>query len=153
MSRNGFKDSLLKFIIEDLELRISDLKNNIRSVKESYEGEEKSSAGDKYETGREMIGAELEKYDQVLNRTLFLQNMAKNILKSTSSSDISAFGSIIETDFGTYILGLPIGKLNYSEREYFGVSEASPIGIEILGKKKNDIITFQNRKLKILNVY
>jgi len=49
------KEALYKACEEDTEKRINVIERNLKSIEESRNNETKSSAGDKYETGRAML--------------------------------------------------------------------------------------------------
>ncbi len=56
-----FRDSILEQIITHLRSSIQELEETLQSEKASLYGETKSSAGDKYETQREMIQGEIQR--------------------------------------------------------------------------------------------
>ncbi len=57
-------------ILKILDDKIEILKEEIESTKESRNNDTKSSAGDKYETGRAMMQIELDKNEAQLNKTV-----------------------------------------------------------------------------------
>lgn len=56
-----FRDSIIQQIINHLKASIHELEDTLQSEKASLYGETKSSAGDKYETQREMIQGEIQR--------------------------------------------------------------------------------------------
>ncbi|WP_372643177.1 hypothetical protein, partial [Ancylomarina sp.] len=111
----------------------------------------KSSAGDKFETGREMMQIEIEKNEVLLNQT------AKN-RKELARIDITkefnkvAFGSLVETDKGTYFISIGIGKIQIDDEICYAISLASPIGGLLKDKTVGDEVQFQGRVFTIKEI-
>ncbi len=61
------RDELIEACQEYLETRVSVVRKAMNGLKEDLENESKSSAGDKFETGREMINIEWNKLSVQLN--------------------------------------------------------------------------------------
>jgi len=60
-------------LLTDLDKRIKSAKEFIESAKESRDNDTKSSAGDKFETGREMMQMEIDKNETQLRKALKLK--------------------------------------------------------------------------------
>ncbi|WP_372645718.1 hypothetical protein, partial [Ancylomarina sp.] len=56
-------------ILEELDRKIEVIRGAIASAKDARNNDTKSSAGDKFETGREMMQIEIEKNEVLLNQT------------------------------------------------------------------------------------
>ena len=127
-----------------LEQKIKVAKENVSYIQEARNNETKSSAGDKYETSREMMQAELDKQSLLLQQFIHQKNVFLKIQKTKLSEKID-FGSWVETNQGNYLIAVGIGKV----REAFVISLASPLGMALKGHKRGDKITFQNKEYKI----
>ena len=127
------------------------LEKRKKELKLALESEDKSSAGDKHETGRAMIQIEREKLRKQisLNEQVFkkLISFEKNI-----NTDVVCLGSIVITDNLNYYLSIPAGFLKIESKMYYFVSPISPIGMLLLGKKIKDQIYFNKRTSKILEI-
>ena len=127
------------------------LERRKKELKLALDSEDKSSAGDKYETGRAMIQIEREKLGKQisLNEQVFkkLISFEKNI-----NTDVVCLGSIVITDNLNYYLSIPAGFLKIESKMYYFVSPISPIGMLLLGKKIKDQIYFNKRTSKILEI-
>lgn len=113
--------------------------------------EEKSSAGDKYETGRAM--AHLEKEKAAVQ--LFEANKLKEALHKINpeiTTPKTSLGSVIITDKGNYYLAISAGKLQVQDKEFLALSPASPLGAQLINRAAGDKVTFQGRTLSILSV-
>lgn len=142
------KNKLIKHLEKVLIEKIDVLNADISSLLESRNNDTKSSAGDKYETGREMTQIELNKLETQLVKTKLLLS---DLLKSGSSKTNSSidFGAIVYTDKENYFLTIPYGKVNLEDEEFFVISMASPIGSLLKGKTTGDVISFNGREIKI----
>ena len=145
------KEEVCQLVLEILEQKIKTLQESITSIQEARNNETKSSAGDKYETGRAVMQAELDK------QVLILQNLLQqkdDILKVqiTKPSEKIVFGSWVETNQGNYLIALGIGRVKDKDKEAFVISLASPLGKALKGLKLGDKIIFQNKEYKIKSI-
>ncbi len=123
----------------------------IDSLRDSRDSDTKSSAGDKHETSREMAQVEMENYQIQLNKTLGQKNELAQINADYIRDEITV-GSLVETNEGTYFISIGLGKIKMNGSEYFVISSASPIGQQLLQKKKGDQFSFLGREIKIVAV-
>ena len=127
-----------------LEQKIKVAKESVSCIQEARNNETKSSAGDKYETSRVMMQAELDKQSLLLQQFIQQKNVFLKIQKTKPSEKID-FGSWVETNQGNYLIAVGVGKV----RDAFVISLASPLGIALKGQKRGDKISFQNKEYKI----
>ena len=117
-------------------------------AKESRDSDTKSSAGDKFETGREMMQREMDKIsasiDQSKNQLNFLSKI--NLNRSYSIVDL---GCLITTDQGIYYISIGLGKVEINTEIIYAISLDSPIGQLLKGKREGDILEFRGKTLKI----
>ena len=127
-----------------LEQKIKIAQESVYCIQEARNNETKSSAGDKYETSRVMMQAELDKQSLLLQQFIQQKNVFLKIQKTKPSEKID-FGSWVETNQGNYLIAIGIGKV----REAFVISLASPLGMVLKGLRIGDKTTFQNKEYKI----
>ena len=117
-------------------------------AKESRDSDTKSSAGDKFETGREMIQREMDKIsasiDQSKNQLNFLSKI--NLNRPYSTVDL---GCLIITDQGIYYISIGLGKVEINAEIIYAISLDSPIGQLFKGKRVGDELEFRGKTLKI----
>ncbi|GGH19269.1 GreA/GreB family elongation factor [Sphingobacterium alkalisoli] len=145
------KRAIVNACLEHVESRILEINKAIDDAHYSLVEETKSSAGDKYETSREMIQQDLNRYQSQLNHA----NMDKNVLlqiETESNHEEVLLGSIITTDSVTYFLSISIGAITVSGVSVFVISPASPIGQVLRRKKINDTFDFNKKKNTILQI-
>lgn len=132
--------------------RIQAGENDIRELQESANEETKSSSGDKYETGRAMMQLEMEKLSGQLAETKrTLQTLNK--IKIESNHNFVQPGSLVNSSLGNFFITVSVGKIVLNEKTYMAVSSDSPIGLALMGKKKDESIVFNNRTVTITEVH
>lgn len=137
---------------QQLQERINRLAQEMQALKDAYGEETKSSAGDKYETSREMIQAEREKLAASLEDAR--QQMARlTSLAPDKVHDTVQSGSLVETMQGWYYVSAGIGKVQDLEMEVFALSPASPVAREMLGKQAGDTFEWNKQTQTILSIY
>ena len=141
------KEQILISVLKLLNQKIIYVRQNISSLQNARNNETKSSAGDKYETGRVMMQAELEKQALILQQ---YQNQKNDILKIQNSkpSQEIGYGSLVLTNQGNYLIATGIGRVD----NVFVISLASPLGKAFRGLKSRDRIIFQNKDYQIKSV-
>ena len=117
-------------------------------AKESRDSDTKSSAGDKFETGREMMQREMDKIsasiDQSKNQLNFLSKI--NLNRPYSTVDL---GCLIITDQGIYYISIGLGKVEINAEIIYAISLDSPLGQLFKGKRVGDELEFRGKTLKI----
>ncbi|MBE8720597.1 GreA/GreB family elongation factor [Sphingobacterium pedocola] len=145
------KREIVNVCFEHVQSRIQEIDRAIDDAQYALTEETKSSAGDKYETSREMIQQDFNRYQSQLN----IANTDKNVLLQINSEidhEEALLGSVITTNNGVYFLSISIGAITVSGMSIFVVSPASPIGQTLWGKKTNDTFEFNQKKNTILHV-
>ncbi len=134
-----------------LDSRIDEAQRAIAAAQEARNNDTKSSAGDKYETGRAMMQIEIDKNEFQLGKARALKaDLAKvNLHKSSPRVE---FGSLVITAQETYFISIGVGKLEVDGHVVYAISVASPIGNLLQNKAIGDEIEFQGRKLRILEL-
>ena len=148
----AIKAALLAQLLQHLEQNIAETVQAIASAKESRDNESKSSAGDKYETGRAMMQIELENNGRQLEKT----RLAKQDLQQLNVQEphtLVSQGSLVHTNQGIYFISIGFGKLELVEQPYYAISLASPIGQALKNAKVGDTVSFQGKVLKILELH
>lgn len=123
----------------------------INDAIESATDDTKSSAGDKYETGREMMQQEIDRNRKQLDEAVKMRNILLSIdLKN--NSETAQLGSIVITNLGKFYISISRGQLAVRDDIYFAVSAISPIGVKLIGQKKGYEFDFNGKTFKILDI-
>ena len=126
-------------------------KNAIDSAKETRDSDTKSSAGDKYETTREMMQIEIDKNTAQLSNAIRLKEELYKIDINKKFTK-AQFGSLLKTNKGFYFLSIGIGKIAVNAKSVYVISTDSPIGKQILNKQIGDKIQFQGNEIAIEDI-
>lgn len=127
------------------------LKNALNDAKEARDSDTKSSAGDKYETAREMMQAEIAKYTQQLS-AISLQKSHLNKIDLKAENNTVCFGSCVTTNMGSYFISIAIGKLTIDGNQIYAISLESPLGKILKGKKVGEEAVMNGRRFSILQI-
>ena len=142
MENNHFlKNALLSKSKDFVKKQEETITNLIASLRSDLNRESKSSAGDKHETGRAMLQLEMEKSGQQLQGILQMQMTLQSIQRG-HATDTACLGALVLTNKGNYYLAVSVGEIWIEGTSYFIISTKSPIGQQLLGKKKGDHISF-----------
>lgn len=132
--------------------RVETARHAMTAAQESANEEGKSSAGDKYETGRAMAQIERDRHAHLLTDALTMaQDLARiNVDKSYATV---LPGSVVTTDRGVFFISIGAGKLlTDTGTAVFAVSPASPIAVALAGKTTGDRVTFNKLTYALLTV-
>lgn len=142
------KSSLHQACINQVESKIATLEKAIQDAQQAASEDTKSSAGDKFETSREMMKLEINKNGLQLKQALEMMRYLNQINPETQK-DTVGFGSLISTNEGIYYFSVSLGKVKTEDQSFFALSMASPIGKALANKKAGDEITFMGRTIRI----
>ena len=155
MENSGLRNNLKKELVEQcdaiLSVKIARLKKNLDDLQEDLNNESKSSAGDKYETGREMINLEWNKLSAQMNELLKLREILLRI-DPERKNDLVTTGSIVMTNKNNYFLSVPLGQLKMENEVFFAVGVNAPIIKPMLGKAAGDKVIFNDQHFEIEHI-
>ena len=123
----------------------------IQELQDAANAETKSSAGDKYETGRAMAQREVDMLGHQLKEAEKLHLKLKGLSNVRSEGKVIP-GSLVNTSSGDFYIAISMGLVTRDQMEYFIVSSDSPIGRELLGKRKGDSFVWNSRSGTILSI-
>ncbi|MDT0294731.1 transcription elongation factor [Mesonia ostreae] len=134
-----------------VEERMLRLQTSIRGLESDLENETKSSAGDKYETSREMINTEISQLENQLKEFKKLQEILQlpNLQKAATKIQL---GSIVTTSLANYFIAISAGEIKLKKQNFYAIGINSPIAKLLLGKQKDDRFSFRKEEIKILSV-
>jgi hypothetical protein len=141
-------DSLLKNITNRLEL----CRSEKDAAQDAANNEEKSSAGDKYETGRAMgqrqvaeLQAQLAQWQQMLDNCLSWKTKGPS-LRVLPGSLIRLGGQWMLVGPGLGICETPSGL------PFLAVSVSAPVGRMLIGRQKGERVVFQGKETLVEDV-
>ena len=145
---HGSKEEIHQKIIALLESQIQQAKLDLSLAKESRDSDTKSSAGDKYETGREMMQREMDKLSASVD--IYQQQLIKiNNINPGKSTNFITQGSLIVTNFETYYMAIGMGQMQIASETLYVISPESPLGALLMGKRVGDTVELRGRQINI----
>ena len=146
------KRQLYQYCQAQLKERIERTRAAYQDAQEAANEEIKSSAGDKYETGRSMMLQEMDKHGQYLSETLKLKN-ALDQMDVYDKSNIISQGSLVVTNNGVFYLAISMGSVKIEGKQYFVISPASPIGSKLMDMQAGGSFELNGRNFTIAEVF
>ncbi len=150
--RIELKKALYAKCLAYVEQRIATAKQAMEAAQNAANEESKSSAGDKYETTRAMMQIERDRHAAQLAEAMKLQNELDQ-LNCEKIYEKAQAGSVVVTDQNRFFLSVSAGKLTLDQTDYFAVSLASPIGMLLHNRTTGDEFVFQNKPVRIKEVF
>lgn len=136
---------------ETLVTHIKEVQYQLLELQEASDGEDKNSAGDKYEVGREIINQSRELLDKQLESYRRMQTLLKTV--SMSDADKVQEGSLIKIPLGFIWVSVPLGKIEMDGVSYQLVSKESPLIQALWELKAGEFGTFRDKKMKVEEIY
>ena len=143
------KTELIKLINQKLYEKIQNFQKLIAETRASN-NDTKSSMGDKYETGREMLQQEINNLQTQLNEVLKQQDFLKTIL--VKPSDKAEKGAIVKTEKGLFFISVSLGEINFDNQKIICISPESPLAKAMNGKQKGEVFSLNNMSQKIVDI-
>ena len=137
-----------KQIVAD-KIRIA--KEAVETARQAAVSEEKSTAGDKYDTARAMSHINEGMFSNQLNEVSKLKKLLDQVVMDKKFSKIES-GALIKTTNATYFMVASIGAINVENETIMVISPLSPLGQLMLNKSVKDSFTFNNQSVKILEI-
>jgi hypothetical protein len=145
------KQQLHQLCVSKADERILAAREAMLQAQESANAEEKSSAGDKYETGRAMAQRSRDQAAVQLEEALKLKAVLDKINPANSLSAVG-LGSLVITDKSRFYLAVSLGKFEVDGHEYFVISQLTPIGKLLFNSVIGHGFTFNNQVHTIIDV-
>lgn len=137
--------------VDHLRTQIAASKEEINALRESAAEETKSSAGDKYETSREMIQAEMVNLHGHLDEQQKMLTALLSIDPAKSSATIGR-GSLVMSNQGIFFLAASLGQIMVEGTRLYVISMGSPMGQALDGRKAGEHIELNGRRIEIETV-
>lgn len=148
----AIKAKLMAVCYEYTDQRITTARIAMEQAQAAANEEGKSSAGDKYETGRAMMQIERDKAAEQLAESLKLRQ-ALDALDIVMPSNSVRPGSLVMSTDQFIFIAIGIGKINVEGKEYLIVGPSSPLGKTLLNKSVNDTFHFISGEQRIVKIW
>lgn len=145
------KEKLYLLCLNFIEQRIHTAETALEQSREASNDDTKSSAGDKFETTREMMQQDISRNKRLLMDAQ--QNLQLlNSIKDTPSNDKVRNGNLVYTSEGVFYISISAGQLKLDGESIFAISAASPIGNLLIGKEKGAAFSFNGKHYLIKEI-
>lgn len=145
------KEHLYQLCLSFIERRIQTAETALTQAREASNDDTKSSAGDKYETSREMMQQDIDRNKRLLIDAEENRKVLETIGQAGPSDHIRG-GSLVYTNQGVFYISISAGQLQLDGKTVFAISAASPIGKLMLGKKSKDSFSFNGKTYVIEDI-
>jgi transcription elongation GreA/GreB family factor len=145
------KHKLHNACLSQLNNRLETLTIAIRQIQASANEETKSSAGDKYETGRAMAQLEIEKHNLQLEE---VKRMKQDLTRidPLHQSDVVITGSLVFTDRGNFYIAINAGEIDIDQKKFITISAAAPLAQKLIGLRTKSSFSLNAREFTILEI-
>lgn len=145
------KLELIEFLSSRFSNEISEIQADLTLISNDLANDTKSSAGDKFETAREMANQEISKLQTVLaEKKRFLQLLQNDAFQSKSATIQAGALALIEETW--YFFGLPFGKTTFKNKTVIGIGLTAPFAQAFLQKEKKSIVNFGQKNQTVNNI-
>lgn len=98
-----------------------------------------------------MLQLEREKAGQQLAEIQKLNQVLLKIETSNRSKSVS-LGSVVYTTKFNYFIAISAGELKFKDEVFYAISTNTPIAKLLLGKQKEDKVTFRGQEFDVIEV-
>jgi transcription elongation GreA/GreB family factor len=130
--------------------KLDALQHKLRDLAESAANETKSSAGDKYETGRAMLHIEQDNVRKQISE-LMAQQAVLDAIDPASHMGRIGLGSVVKAG-SVYFLSIALGKMQIGGETVIALSLQSPLGARLKGLAVGDSLVMNDKELVIEEV-
>ncbi|MCX8532834.1 hypothetical protein [Chryseobacterium luquanense] len=137
-------------LIDSIKLKLSEKIQNFEKLiaeTRASSNDTKSSMGDKYETGREMLQQEINNLQVQLNEILKQKDFLKTVLPKPN--DKAEKGAIVKTEKGLFFISVSLGEIKIDNEKIICISPESPLAKAMNGKQKGEVFSLNNISQKI----
>lgn len=145
------KSEVLEAFAAGLRERCAGAERELAALAEAAGNETKSSAGDKYETAREMFSQARDMQRRLLDEArLQIEWIVRQDLSSPRTS--AGTGALVRTSEGWMLLAPISGSAQVGTESVQGLSIQSPLGQALKGAREGGLVEFRGRRLEIQRV-
>ena len=144
----SLKQQLFAHCREHFSAAIKAAEAAIASAREASQNETKSSAGDKYETAREMMQQEIDMNTARLHQSQLQLSALERVDVSKAYERVQT-GSLVHTSNGNFFIAVSAGHFTIDGIKYYAISIESPIGRHMAGKQKGETFTLNGKQFTI----
>jgi len=146
------KKELLNLCLEIQKTRIENARKAMEDAQNASISEEKSTAGDKYDTSRAMSHNLRDMNAKQLNEALKDLAALEQLKIDLVYKEVKP-GAVVKTENGSFFIATSIGQIKHDHETYFTISLLSPIGQAMSNKKQGEYFEFRGNKIRISTIF
>lgn len=150
---NELKAKVYETAISKVKEKIKMLDEERRAINLGILEDTKSSAGDKFETGRETMTQDLLTVEKQLKQAKFEFDELCRLQSIKGISPTVQEGSLVQLGNDVFLISLSLGQLDVDGQKIFLLSESSPLGQTLIGQKKGSEVNFRGKMMKIEGLF
>jgi len=151
LRKDDFRRRVLEALGGALGERAGRAREELRQLDAAAEGETKSSAGDKYETAREMIAQARELQARLLREAEAGLDWVA-VQDSGRTREAVAAGALFRTDDGWHLVCPMPGDFRVETENVRGLSLGGPLGTALKGARAGESREFRGRRIEVREV-
>jgi hypothetical protein len=148
----AFKTRLKRRALDGIGERITVARESIDQSQQAANQEEKSSAGDKYETGRAMGHLQKDMYSRQLAESI-KELAALHAVNTDMLYPTAGAGAFIRGDGIAFFIAAGLGRQQAEGQTIFFLSPQAPLAKTLQNKKPGDTLTFNGSLVTILEIF
>jgi hypothetical protein len=148
----AFKTRLKRRALDGIGERITVARESIDQSQQAANQEEKSSAGDKYETGRAMGHLQKDMYARQLAESI-KELAALHAVNTDTLYPTAGAGAFIRGDGIAFFIAAGLGRQQAEGQTIFFLSPQAPLAKILQNKKPGDTLTFNGSLVTILEIF
>lgn len=148
----SYKHLLKQAGLAIIEQRMASAKQQIEEAQQAANQEEKSSAGDKYETARAMGHLQKDMHARQLAEQA-KELAALHAINADVLYEEATAGALIQCEKMTFFLAAGLGKQIIDNKTIFFLSPQAPLALQLQHKKAGDHFVFNTVRTIIVDLY
>lgn len=146
------KKQLLQLCIDAQLKRVEHARKAMDDAQQSANSEERSTAGDKYDTSRAMSQNVRDMNARQLQEALKDLAVLQQINPETACHK-PVLGSIVQTSGGNYFIAISGGPYLINNETFYALSTAAPLSQALIHAKTGDTVLFRGKPLTINHIF
>ena len=143
------KYEILAVLKRKVDEKIAHLQQLIDETRASN-NDTKSSMGDKYETGREMLQQEINNLQSQLKVVVDQKNELEKLTNEPRTKVEK--GALVQTTNGWFYISVSYGEILLDGKKIFAISPESPLAKAMWNKSKNEIFILNGKQQSVTTV-
>ena|SRR6201996_8586993 len=148
----AYKQRLKQWALDHIGQRIANSNEAMSQAQEAANSEEKSSAGDKYETGRAMGHLQKDMHARQLAEAL-KEQAALHAIAIEPLSPEGRPGAYLQAEGIAFFISAGLGKQVFDGRTIVFLSPQAPLAAQLQGKKAGDQVFFNKTLMTLQDVF